>query len=220
MLVEPCFFDVLADVPEKFVLARQFGVALEVVCYLHEVVTQALEINVLGSRRPPKMKVALLQIRSLKPDLGPAGQGFPSADVVILGVFSAQQDPAHQTGVIARKDLAFEGLTLRYGQTPHVRIHKIRRSLIHEVTTVLFERILAVAQMRHDSILIIDPLRNSIGLGQVLLMHFVALFVACRRISLFWQIVVSIAAPSLDYEVVCLLEEILRLVAQLVSFVA
>ena len=108
--------------------------------------------------------------------------------------------------VVARKDLAFQGLTLRYGQTPHVRISKLRRSLIYKVTTVLFERILAVAQMRHNSVLIIHPFRDSVGLRQVLLVNFVALFVARRRIPLFWQIIVSIATTNFDYEVIRLLE--------------
>lgn len=122
--------------------------------------------------------------------------------------------------VVARKDLAFQGLTLRYGQTPHVRISKLRRSLIYKVTTLLFERILAVAQMRHNSVLIIHPFRDTVGLRQVLLVNFVALFVPRRRIPLFWQIIVSIATTNFDYEVIRLLEEILWLVTELVFFVA
>lgn len=84
MLVEPRFFDVLADVPEQIMFARQFGVALKMVSYLHEIVAQALKIDVLRSRGPPKMKVTLLQVWSLKPDLCPPRQGFPGGDVVIF----------------------------------------------------------------------------------------------------------------------------------------
>ena len=200
--------------------ARQFVVALKMVSYLQEVVTQALKIDVLRSRGPPKMKVALLQIRSFKPDLCPARHGYPAGAVVIFWLVSAQQDPADQVGVVAGKDLAFQCLTLRYGQTPNIRIYKIRRSLIYEVTTVLFQGILAVSQMRHDRVLITDAFRNAVSLRQVLLVHFVALFVARRRVPLFRQIVVSIATSSLDYKVIRLFEKILWLVNELVFFVA
>ena len=84
MLVEPGLFDVLADISEEFMFARQFRVALKMVSYLHEIVTQALEIDVLRSWGPPEMKVALLKIWSFKPDLGPARHSCPATNVVIF----------------------------------------------------------------------------------------------------------------------------------------
>lgn len=208
--MDPRLFDVLANVLEKLMFARQFGVTLQMVGYLHEIMTQALEIYVLGRRSPPKMKVALLQVGGLKPDLRPTRQGC-APDIMILPIFFSQQDPAHQIRVVAGKDLAFEGLTLSYGQTPDICIHKIRRRLIQKVATVLFQRILAVSQMCHDGVLIIHALGNSVGLREVLLVRFVALFVAGCRVSLLGQIVVGVTAAGLDYKVIGLLEKILRL---------
>lgn len=92
---------------------------------------------------------------------------------------------------------------------------------MYKVTALLFQRVLATAQVvRHDSLLVVEPLGNSISLGQVLLVYFVALFVARRRIPLLRQLIVSVATASLDYELIRLLEKTLRLVTELVVFVA
>lgn len=92
---------------------------------------------------------------------------------------------------------------------------------MYKVTAVLFQRVLAATKVvRHDSMLVVEPLGNSISLRQVLLVYFVALFVARRRIPLFRQLIVSVATTSLDYEFIRLFEKALRLVTELVVFVA
>ena len=92
---------------------------------------------------------------------------------------------------------------------------------MYKVTAVLFQRVLAATKVvRHDSMLVVEPLGNSVSLRQVLLVYFVALFVARRRIPLFRQLIVSVATTSLDYEFIRLFEKALWLVTELVVFVA
>jgi len=92
---------------------------------------------------------------------------------------------------------------------------------MYKVTAVLFQRVLATTKVvRHDSVLVVEPFGNSISLRQVLLVYFVALFVARRRIPLFRQLIVSVATASLNYEFIRLFEKTLRLATELVVFVA
>lgn len=73
---------------------------------------------------------------------------------------------------------------------------------------LFFQRVFAVPEVRHYGILVVQAFGDTISLRQILLVYFIALFVARRRVSLFWKIIVSVAASGFYYKIIGLLQEV------------
>jgi len=61
---------ICSNIFKKFMFPRQLRMAFKMVCCLHKVVTQSLEVNIFTCWCPSKMKMTLLITYHLLPNLG------------------------------------------------------------------------------------------------------------------------------------------------------
>ena len=76
---------------------------LKVICCLEKIVTQSIENNALGGRRPPKVIVILLLVAHFVPHEGPGGAAL-------------EEDALHQARIVSGKYLVLVNGNLRSGK--------------------------------------------------------------------------------------------------------